>query len=374
VGTTTAPSTVAYPFQRKGFYVAGRYWAFYSDGTNAVYKSTTDPANWSGEATSIGACEYGDFVSVWFDGTYIHYARFYTYDLFYRRGIPESDGSITWSTDEQTVYDGSSSTNYYFPCITVDSEGYAWIAVRYYDGTNKTPYVLKNANNDGTWSTDFATQLNVTASNYWRVAVIPLTLGKVYVIYCYDGDSLRGRLYNSGWGGEETDLADYNIQYAYLFSAVADGDDVHLVYNRQTTYQIRYNKRTYGMGWGGSDVLVQSTVYFSTGPALSINTVTGDLYCFWTQTNTDHIYYKKCISGIWDTNPTDWIDESIDEIKLDYYHSCYYQNYGSDIGLLYTTKLESPYNVRFDFLTVIPMDPPTVATQDATGIGKGIPP
>jgi hypothetical protein len=353
VGTSTTYFAVSWSSQRKGFYAAGRFWAFYYDGANYrfVFESTTDPSDWSGTATSVGSGSSSVDFSVWFDGTYVHYARSWDWDLFYRRGTPINDGTITWSAVEQKAHDGS-TTRYLEPCISVGSDGYAWIGARYFDGTKHTPYVLKNANNDGTWSTGFAYQLNTISTQFWFVQPVALTAGKVYVVYCTEAELPRGRLYTGSWGGEESDLADYAIQQGYRFSAVNEGDNVHFTYNRYSTYQIRYNKRTYGTGWGATDVLVQASMEFDSSPALSIDAASGNLYCFWTRIDTDHVYYKKCVGGTWDTDPTDWIDESTDDIRFGHLLSSYYQAYNNYIGLLYVTKLASPYDVRFAYLDI----------------------
>ncbi|MBA7695157.1 hypothetical protein ES703_103779 [subsurface metagenome] len=276
--------------------------------------------------------------------------------MFYRRGEPENDGTITWSEDEQVAYDGTgTSDRYLYPCIAVDTNGYAWIGVYYDAGTIESPYVLKNANNDGTWTEDFAYQLNAAD---WgvstRVCPVPLTDGKVYVVYCRSGAAPLGNLWNgAAWVGEETDLADYAIAGGYVFSAVALGDNVHFVYTKVSSYQIRHNERVWDVGWGTDDVLVQDAVTSSCGPALSVDPSTGDLYCFWTQNDTDHVYYKQYTGGAWG-GLVDWIDESTDDIYYDMQISSFYMDYGGYIGLLYTTKLASPYNVRFAFLTMPP--------------------
>jgi len=353
VATSSSYLAVSYPYQRKGFYANTRFWAFYVDSGTAYYESTTDPSDWSGSATSIGACTYGYEFSIWFDGTYIHYARYSAYYLKYRRGIPQSSGSISWSAVEQTVYYVGSSDYMHLPCITVDSGGYAWIGcVRYYNGLSYAK-ALKNSQNDGTWTTGINYTLTTTDSASWVVEIVPLTSLKVYVIYVYNGIAPKGKLYSGGWSSEETDLADYTLATSYLFSAVNEGDHVHFTYTRATTEQIRYNKRTYGVGWGATDVLVAASVdetYMA--PALSINTANNNLYCFWMQIGTDHVYYKKCVSGTWDTNPTDWQDESTDYISYGYLFTSWYQDYGGYIGLLYVTKASAPYNIKFAYLTM----------------------
>ena len=367
VDTTTNPYAVREGFQRKSFYAEGGFWAFYSDGTNGGWEFSADGVTWDGAFTSIGACSSGNILSVWFDDTYIHYIRTSTYDTFYRRGIPENDGSITWSAPEQLVYDGVSGN-----ClrggfsVAVDTNGYAWIGARHDqpDGDD-FPVMLKNNNNDGTWSEDFYYELNTTIDDgSWEVSVLPLTDGKMYVIYSASSASPLGRLYNGGWGAEESDLADYVIEDGYAFSAVAIGDDVHFVYNRDVTNQFRYNNRTFGIGWMGSDVLVRDSTTTFSAPALSSDPSTGDLYCFWIE-DDDHVYYKQYTGGVWPVGAVDWIDESVDEIGAEDRLSSFYMKYDNYIGLLYLTKLASPYNVKFDFLTLAASanpDQPTLLT------------
>ena len=354
VGTSTSNMAVRNANQRKSFYAEGLFWVFYSDGTNAGWEFSADGVTWAGAFTSIGSCAAGFYFSVWFDGTYIHYARDNGIgDLYYRRGTPVNDGSISWSAAEQTVYDGTTTDEYKMPCITVDTDGYVWIGVNndQPDGDD-FPVVLKNNNTDGTWVTDFIYELSAVDSTSWFVSVVPLTGGKVYVIYCRAASAPLGKLYNAGWGAEESDLADFDIEQGYLHSAVALSDNVHFVYTRDGTNQIRHNRRIWGVGWDAADVLVQDSLG-ENSPALSSDPSTGDLYCFWTLTSTDHVYYKQYTGGAWDVGATDWIDESADDIIADWLISSFYMDYGGYIGLIYLTKLGSPYNVRFDFLTML---------------------
>jgi len=355
VATSTTEYAVTPGFQCKGFYAEGLFWNFYSDGTNAGWEFSADGTTWDGAFTSIGVGTSGSYFSVWFDGAYVHYIITRDYDLFYRRGTPVNDGSINWSAVEQTVYDGGDGDKYTSPCITVDSAGYAWIGARsdQLDGDD-FPVAIKNADNDGTWTTDFVYELSAIDAVSWKVCPVPLTDGKVYMIYCLGAHSPLGRLYDAGWGAEENDLADFSISGNSLFSAVADGDDIHFVYTKAGPDQIRYNNRTFGVGWMAADVLVQASVEADTGPVLSFDTDTNNLYCFWTHIDTDYVYYKAWndIDG-WDAGATDWIDESIDDFKRDRLISSFYQDYSGYIGVLYVTGLADPYNVRFAFLDLL---------------------
>ncbi len=366
VATSTTYSAIKFSFQRNGFYAEGLFWAFYSDGTDAGWKTSANGVDWSG-FTSIGNCIGWGTFSVWFDEAtgFVHYARFYDYDLFYRRGTVVNDGSINWSAVEQTVNVGSSGDAYQYPGISVDTNGYAWIGVYTQDPAPwKRPYVLKNANNDGTWALDFAYELNAVTSTWWRVSPVPLTGGKVYVIYGMDSAAPLGNLWNgAAWVGEENDLADFDLEYpGDAFSAGASGDNVHFVYLRDVTNQIRHNERVWGVGWDVADVLVQDAVSNNIAPALSIDPSANELYGFWTDIDTDHVYYKKYSGGAWG-GLVDWIDESIDDIQYDDLISSFYMDYGGYIGLLYITKTGSPYKVRFAYLEMPPDN--AVPTNDA---------
>lgn len=363
VGTSTRDDAVMDPCMRKGFYAEGLFWVFYSNGTNAGWEFSNDGTTWVGAFTSIGACQRGYYFSIWFDGTHIHYVRYNNRDLYYRRGTPVNDGTITWSAAEQLVYNGSINDEYNQPCIAVDTNGYAWIGVKHDkpDGDD-FPVILKNANNDGTWAEHFAYELSAIDDTQWSVCPVPLTGGRVYVIYCQEYNPPRGNLYDGGWGGEEADLADFNIGWHTAFSAVADGDDVHFIYYGNGQY--RYNKRTFGVGWGATDVLIQASAPFQSHATLSINTATGALYCFWATSTTDHVYYKKYSDGAWG-GLVDWIDESIDDIPWNWLISSLRRDYGGYIGVLYITKNASPYNVRLALLTM-PIPPTTSKISGVT--------
>ncbi len=351
VATSSRYDSLQIWHQRKSFFAEGLFWAFYHSGSSAYYEHSHDGITWAEGATSIGACTRGFVFSIWFDGTYVHYARSNNYDLFYRRGVPDADGTITWSAGEQLIYNGVSGDNYSVPVIAVGTNGYAWIGVNFNKpGTDDFPAVLKNANNDGTWVLDFVYELSAIDNPQWRAAPIPLTGGKVYVVYCYGigGTSPFGRLYDAGWGAEESDLTDYNIYRSDYFAVAALGDNVHFIYLRDITYQFRHNERVWGVGWDVSDVLVQDTMSTADAPVLSVDPSESDLYCFWALKD-GHVYYRQYTGGVWQGR-VDWIDESVDEIQYDNLISGYYKDYGRYIGLLYTTKLASPYNIRFAFL------------------------
>ena len=241
----------------------------------------------------------------------------------------------------------------YNPGFCVDDGGYPWIGWNEHNGVDEGHRkVTKSDTNDGTWSTatDFPYTLYTGTVRYGEVGLIPLTSQRVYAIRARTGVAMMGNLWDgSSWGSEET-FGD--IQTSTTFSAVNEGDDVHLVYLEDVSDDVTYLKRTYGVGWG-SPVNVQSSVTVTSAPVLTIDVASKVLYCFWGGSPTaDHIYYKKCKAGQWDADPTDWIDETTDDLTANDRLTSYYQKHGSYIGLIYMTKTADPYNVRFDFLTL----------------------
>jgi hypothetical protein len=356
LGASTSVSATSHPFQRKSFYANGRFWVFYSDGSNMVYRTSTDGLTWS-SATTVRAAANGYYFSVWFDGTYLHYACASSSSIYYRRGTPNSDGSITWSAVEQTVSTTYNSAS--LPMGSVDSNGYVWIGYLEYTGTDWYPYVIKSGNNDGTWGSSTITQLSTTSGG-WRVSVVPLTSGKMLAVYCNDGATVKAKRWDgSAWG---TEVATTSVAYAGIYySTVAQGDDVHLTFLKDTVYDILYVKYTYSTNSFGTETTLQAGATYYSAPVISIDTATNDLYVFAATKTTgtpsgwtaNHIYYIKYTAsssswGSW----TDYIDESTDGLTEADRLTCFYQAYGSKIGLLYMTKTSSPYNVKFAYMSL----------------------
>jgi hypothetical protein len=360
VGTSASSEATYRPFQRKCFYANGLFWVFYSDGTYLVYRTSADGVNWSA-ATTVRACTSGRMFDIYFDGTYLHYAYAPGTaggDLMYRRGIPNPDGTITWSAAEQIAYDAVSVTGVvreyvYEPSIAVDSAGRPWIAFRYYEyyAATYSTMVMASSTADGTWVTDGTKSLTITdVMAAGNAGIVPLTAGKMLLIRTYTGYPVEARLWDgSAWGAAETATAT-NIASSHCFSCFSSGDDVYLAYLDlvDTTYNIRLYKRTYGVGWS----LIQSiiNVTSTSAPVICDDLANGYIYVFYAGTPTaSHIYYVKSP----ETTSTDWLDESAEVLTGNDRLTCFRKVFDGKIGLEYMTKTASPYNVKFAFLTLV---------------------
>jgi hypothetical protein len=371
VGTSSVSYAIWYPCLRKCFYANGRFWVFYSDGSNMVYCTSTDGITWS-SPIAVRFCTSGDQFSIWFDGTYLHYAYAASTSIYYRRGTPNSDGTITWSAPEQQVATTYNDVDY--PMVSVDSNGYVWIGYIDFDGSGFYPYVIKSGNNDGTWGTTpsgFPYQLSTT-SGLWYVSVIPLTSGKMLAIYACGDSTVKARRWDgSAWGVEvATTSSIYDGSY---HSAVAQGDDVHLVFLKSIGYDILYTKYSYSTNSFGTETTLVAGASATSAPVISIDPSTNDLYVFASTKTTgrpsgwtaNHIYYIKytASTGTWGSW-TDWIDETAETLTYADRLTCFYQAYGNYIGLTYMTKTTAPCKVKFAFLSVIPAVAETIVAKN----------
>jgi hypothetical protein len=127
VGASTVPQIVIYGFQQKcSFYPNGRFWVFWYDGTNIVFSSSSDGQTWENPTAVRTMSSYIGFdLDIY--GNYIHYVATDYLEgeniIHYRKGLLNSDGTITWLSDEETFAVVPSP----YPLICVDSNGDPWI-------------------------------------------------------------------------------------------------------------------------------------------------------------------------------------------------------------------------------------------------------
>lgn len=347
VGTSTINNATYYTHHRKLFYFNSLYWVFYTDGTNMVYCTSVDGVSWS-SPTIVRACNVPNRFAICFDGTYIHY-EYSNVTIYYRRGTPNNDGTITWSAAEQNIAISINPNAQ----ISVDSSGYPWIG--YIKPSDTTPYVIKSSTNDGTWSTasGFPYQLTATSSNGWYINIIALTLSKMFVIYSRASELVYAQSYDgSAWNPK---VSTTKLAIIGLNSAIAQGDDVHICFENRIeflNYNTEYVKYTYLTNSFGTEITLQTFTPSGVQPVISMDSSSYDLYCFWCgYPTTGHIYYKKytAATDIWDTDSTDWITVSLSRNDILEVFSTS-SNYL--IGIEYTTGSVSPYNVNFSLLII----------------------
>jgi hypothetical protein len=356
--TTTTDNAFAVTRQRIGFGAGSRSYVFYCPvGTGIVsVRNSTDGLTWSGATTISSTRGYaGEDLGVWYDGTYFQYVTSGSngIGLSWREGSLDSNGNITWRAAEQINMPPVIAEDIINrPATCKDSTGHSWIIGEVYwlNGTYRA-FATKNANTDGTWSTESGFPYTLKTDTYISdVQIVPLTNGYVYCLYkALSNITLYGRLYNGTWQAEET------IQGQLGYSAVAIGNDVHLVYQVSTTTRpVNYTKRTYGVGWSTPETV---SATYSGPPALCKSSDT-EIRAFWV--NGTNIYFANWTSGSW-SSPLNWTSISSYPIKSTSMLNVWYDSYSDKIGLTYLSSVDS-YTIRFHLLDI----PAGVVTSSVT--------
>jgi len=362
IGTSTAANGATLnPCQRKTFYAAGLYWAWYSDGTNLGYRTSKSglSGTWS-SFQSIRACVESRFFSVWYDGRYCYYA--YGSDstnsaLVCRRGTPLANGTISWSADEQTAVAADANNILGRPFICVDGSGHMVIA--YVFGANasaETPYVTMSGNTDGTWGTTpsgFPYQVNSTSAD-WRVAVVPeygASQGFVVVYGRGGGYGVKLRHYDGStpWWAEKTTSSTLSVN-AY-FSTIASPNSVHVVFHRTTDFYLIHDELVLSTNNFEATLTVQASVAQHSAPQLVYDRWNSNLLCFWMGSPTaGHIYYKKrgLFGGSW-SGIIDWCTET-ETVWSNNTLNGFYAIFEGRIGFEWSTSTTSPYNIKYNEL------------------------
>lgn len=296
-------------YQRHGWYMAGLWWAFYTNDcalqppnhAGLWYRTSSDRVNWSA-ATQITTSARPDETfntGLWFDGTYLYYVAGDGHavsspstNMWWRRGTPKTDGTIDWGiTSEQVITppSGGNAKQSVLWCFT-DASGASWVCSgRAYVANN---YVQRNANINGTWST------NLSHTQYsTRLGAVPLPNGNVVMFwttasapYYHSFSVYNGSTWSStvtGSGGDYDGIS---------FSCVSTANNqVHMTYiNDHTPSQLVYLVYDAPSNSILSETVIAGAV-FSANDNATIATDSGgaNTNVFWGDTATGKIYFFK---------------------------------------------------------------------------------
>jgi len=338
VNTTTSSEAISLTTQRRTFYASGRHWVFYSDGTNFSYSTSTDGVTWSAKIL-VHAATSGPYCGVWFNGTNVSYACTSIGPTYYRSGIPNSDGTISWVAAEQNI--GVQGTASAYPSITVDNTGCPWISIT---GSDNYPNVTTSSTCNGTWTTaaSFPYKLNSTSSGSWVTIIVPLSGNKTAAFY-----TKGGLLYAKTWNGTAWSSAGSsasNVLHGEWMSASAlTNDNVSVTFPKSATsiMYIEYNSSTSAFG---AESTINSSI--STVASLSVDTANNNLTIFWSDSSTN-VYYKNYTyaSQAW-SNPVVFATNP----ATTYLVSASHQAYSNVIGVISMNGSGSPWNIHYSSL------------------------
>jgi hypothetical protein len=335
---------VVNPSQKKTFFCSGnnRWYAWYYDGSNFGWKTSPDGADWTGTFTAYAASSSA-FCDVWYDepNNKICVARTTATSgqNYYKQGTPNSDGSITWDSVSEYVFNSvdalSSGLN-----VVKDSAGYPWVS--YKDSANNEKVVKATATDGSSWGSPTTLWAN-RATGSERIKILPLTGGKMLAISSASGLVFQSRLFDgSTWATavNASTSTPYTFEY---FDAVADGDNAHLVFV-DGSLTVLYVKYTYGTGWGSQETVETATLYWY-HPSVTLKS-TDKVRVFYLKSATT-IKYRDRDAGAWQTAVT----ISSTEASMTCLSSSF-KAFSSKFSVIWKSGASSPYNVRFEGYTI----------------------
>ena len=380
-------------YQQRSFYADGRFWVFYYNGTNGdhdheIYTSSADGRVWNSPTAAVDEpIDSTHSFSIWFDGTFVY--NFASCDwatvLMFERGVPYANGTIIWQAEQTIIgspYNNEIHLGYYYPQGCVDSNGYPWVAYEMINSSSAVvlgSYAIKSSTNDGTWNTEtnFPYKLSsITPVGAFGQGIYPLTNGKVLAIYVSSGYAFAQAWNGRNWLPEvQTTARLQGDQYGYFtWSAVSQGDYVHFVYTTaNVNYGIGYVQYNYTSNSFSSESIVQQSYLEQWGYTqilLSLDPQTDNLYCIWinpssyssNDTAYHQIVFKKYANGVWDADPTVFVNTT-SPISSPLSDSSFRYTYGGYLGVMYNVGItgSSTFNVTFAFLNVdqLPSPSPT---------------
>jgi len=303
----TNPDTTAIEYgvelvrQQKNYYYPDpieRFWIFYDMAWQGLsYRQSKDGINWSDRTLVFPKNPEGSGRSSWYDvwrkGNVFVMGQCSDWDwagpLRFRRGVASGDGALTLDA----VVNLGISSGPVGVSVCIDSDGYPWIAFSNGFPTINGTQAMKANNQEGT-SWPSPTMLHSSVLGWTRL--VPLNGGKVLCIYCYQTNGtnyLKARRWNgSSWDNVE-DIAVIGTD-TNAYSAVPEGEVVHIIYGATPTYRRRNADGSYesGIALGPGS---------SSYPGIHIDRATGDLHAYWSHLANKRVYMAKFTkkTGTW---------------------------------------------------------------------------
>ncbi|MBU0624196.1 MAG: hypothetical protein KJ672_05060, partial [Candidatus Thermoplasmatota archaeon] len=325
-GTTTSPDATAMSYQRKLFYDGTNFWSFYWDGTDTVYKYSTD----SGVTWTVGGSVFKtsgvNEASIWWDSSNsVVYVVGDTSgakkEVEVQKGtVSPATHAITWQASDAKIKASDLDLGGKNTFISVDASGYVWLLSSNLTSTSPNIYQLtawRSSSTGDISSFSFSGSMILGGVNNQpniKGTLVPAGTGSdVWAVYIYSG-SVHARKYTGSWSAQTTiynNIANTQNQDLAPPSAVVDGAGViHVVYGNGHEQPVGtckpYIYYVYNTGSGWSVPYRLESVANNLGnvyPTISADSSTGSVCSFWIETDTNGVGVtvmgKKNVSGTW---------------------------------------------------------------------------
>ncbi len=331
VDDSTSTSATSSSYQRKIFHDGTNFWSFYFDGSNTMYKYSSDGGvTWSSPTqafTTSGVLKVG----IWYDsGTSSVYlsgdTSTATQNIYLRKGtVTPSPASISWGTE--VTFD-ISTTNYALAnknsYIMKNASGTVWVSVSTKVHPTQEQYNLRTASTSsgdditGAWTDRGNLAQGVLPDANGAVTLLPGPLSNgiaCWAIYSHEGGVYSRTHSGSVWSSPTEIHAPFsgttaeNTIYAPPSALVDDKDVVHVVYGTSNMNagvwdpDIQYTYSTASDAWSTRLTLNGVGGDVHKFPTISLDSSTGNVYVMWVEdgSSADNIEVMKNVTGTWTT-------------------------------------------------------------------------
>jgi hypothetical protein len=372
VSSNMADQSVSRTFQRSTFYGSGRAWAFFmgydaANNSHIYYRSSSDGINWLSRTFVCDVLDADEFSLFW-DGTYLHTVWVANDGIqngvSYRRGTPNSSGTITWGTTQE-VYIPSITDVYVLPTITAYG-GIPYIAYGHTVGPTQVWGATASNQTNGTWLQDADFEnADLVAGNATVAAcidalpangIIHVTIESVVPPALFP--EVGAMRYTAGaWQPYETIINTAAFGDS-LCSTVPWGLVMNVITNFVPGNDISHRQSAPGGFWAiapAATVISPNSYIHAT---VSIwNNANGDLKCFFSDGLPGDISWKFYDNALatWDVTFFPLVTAHSDKLNSAQIHS-------SPLGVVYENDLAPDSDVvYYDYLDSFPAQSPVIA-------------
>jgi len=317
----SSTTATAMSYQRKLFYDGTNFWSFYFDGSDTVYRySSNGGTTWSSSSQVFSTSGVNE-VSIWYDSSgNIVYAVGDTAsasgNIYLQRGaVNPGAHTITWAGSDSTLSVSTVSDSGKNAFLSKDANGYLWVMSSNRTQSSPARYdltVWRSTSTDDVSAWSFSTSIGLSSSaSTLKGSVLPTGSGSnMWAVYIYDGN-VKARKYTGSWGSADTLYSATGTVLGYTEDAppcavVDSSGTIHVVFGdghestgtpKNALPYIQYTSNS-GSSWSTNERI--DSAPSNTGnryPTISLDSSTGDLYAFWIQIDTMAVVGKKKPSG-----------------------------------------------------------------------------
>lgn len=298
VNTSTSANPLMASSNRHGpFYVdaSSLYWQLWYDGTNLCYSScATMGGTWAAKATAIAGITASN-CAVCADETYIHVVYYSGGVLYYRRGTPAGNGTITWDTVQTAV--ASAPALGLFLSICVSSDDHVCIG---YANSSHYPCVTRNSNttSSATWSTAGGFPAVLQSTAYYEPSIAAGASGAINAVYGYSSVGYFNTVSSGGSVGSPETATLATMINATRCIAVDPTNLTTWVVYCDSSQNIKSRKRTSGGTWDGSETTHAASLGVNGYPGVQVNPTNDYAYVLWTN-GAANLYYNIWNGSSW---------------------------------------------------------------------------